>query len=383
MGLPRVFCRLPPAPTLHSPLSLSSFPRLLFPLAMSEFANTLIEWFTHNGRELPWRGTRDPYIIWVSEIILQQTRVAQGHDYFLRFVRRFPDVESLARASEDEVMNYWQGLGYYSRARHLHQAAIRMNGRFPTTYDEVRALPGVGDYTAAAICSMAYDMPCAVVDGNVYRVLSRYLNIDTPIDTSEGKKLFARLSDELMDRHRPSAYNQAVMDFGATVCTPRAPLCGSCPLTETCEARRLRTVDRLPVKARHVKVSDRYLNYFFIRAGEFTFIRKRTGDDIWKNLYELPMMETETSVSPEEIFTMFPPELHDVFRRASVIKTVVAEAKHVLTHRVLHAGLYEVVVDDDSLCVDGYLKINIDDLDRYAFPVLLQRFLKKICESRR
>ena len=182
---------------------------------MNEFTKTIVEWYEENKRELPWRESADPYLIWISEIILQQTRVAQGYDYFLRFIKRFPDVQTLAAADEDEVMKYWQGLGYYSRARNLHAAAKSMNGVFPKTYPEVLALKGVGEYTAAAICSFAYGMPYAVVDGNVYRVLSRYFGIDTPIDSMEGKKLFAALADEMLDKKHPAVYNQGIMDFGA------------------------------------------------------------------------------------------------------------------------------------------------------------------------
>lgn len=188
---------------------------------MNIFTETLLKWYAENKRELPWRETTDPYLIWISEIILQQTRVAQGYEYFLRFVHRFPDVRALAEASEDEVMKYWQGLGYYSRARNLHAAAESMNGAFPETYEGVRALKGVGDYTAAAICSFAYNMPYAVVDGNVYRVLSRYFGIDIPVDSTEGKKTFAALAEEMLDKSRPADYNQAIMDFGAIQCTPK------------------------------------------------------------------------------------------------------------------------------------------------------------------
>lgn len=203
---------------------------------MNIFSEKLIAWYAENKRELPWRDTTDPYIIWISEIILQQTRVAQGYDYFLRFIHCFPNVTALAEAPEDEVMKCWQGLGYYSRARNLHAAAKSMNGVFPATYEGVRALKGVGDYTAAAICSSAYGMPYAVVDGNVYRVLSRYFGIDTPVDSTEGKKLFAALADEMMDKSQPAVYNQAIMDFGAIQCTPQSPNCLFCPLVDSCSA---------------------------------------------------------------------------------------------------------------------------------------------------
>ena len=220
---------------------------------MSEIADKLIDWYGVNGRNLPWRRTRDPYRIWLSEVILQQTRIAQGMDYYLRFVARFPDVGALAAADEDEVLKLWQGLGYYSRARNLHAAARqvveRYGGRFPAAYADVRSLKGVGDYTAAAVCSIAYDAPCAVVDGNVYRVLSRLFDLDLAIDTAEGRKAFAALADEQLDRRRPARYNQAIMDFGALQCTPANPSCNDCPLRDECLSLAAGTVAERPVKA--------------------------------------------------------------------------------------------------------------------------------------
>ena len=271
---------------------------------MENFSRKLIDWYRENGRDLPWRRTKNPYLIWISEIILQQTRVVQGYDYYQRFVARFPDVFALAAADEDEVMKYWQGLGYYSRARNLHAAARRMAeaGGFPVTYTGVRALKGVGEYTAAAICSFAYGMPYAVVDGNVYRVLSRWLGIDTPIDSAEGKKLFVRVADELLDRERPGLYNQAIMDFGALQCTPVAPDCLFCPLNDSCVARLKGIAGSLPVKQHKTKVTNRYFNYIYVRMGAYTFIHKRSGNDIWKNLYEPPLIETDREWTEEELY---------------------------------------------------------------------------------
>lgn len=271
---------------------------------MNILSERLLEWYKENKRELPWRDTTDPYLIWISEIILQQTRVAQGYEYFLRFVRRFPDVASLAAASEDEVMKYWQGLGYYSRARNLHAAAKSMNGKFPVTYEDVRGLKGVGDYTAAAICAFAYNMPYAVVDGNVYRVLSRYLGIDTPIDSTEGKKVFAVLAQEMLDERRPTDYNQAIMDFGAIQCTPQSPNCMFCPLADRCFALSKGLIAHLPVKQHKTKTVNRYFNYIYVRMGAETLIHKRTENDIWKNLFELPLVEAERDLSEEEFFSI-------------------------------------------------------------------------------
>ena len=315
---------------------------------MNNFSEILINWYREHKRELPWRESSDPYLIWISEIILQQTRVVQGYDYFIRFIKRFPDVTSLAEADEDEVMKFWQGLGYYSRARNLHAAARSMNGVFPKTYPEVLALKGVGEYTAAAICSFAYNMPYAVVDGNVYRVLSRYLGIETPIDSTEGKKLFASLAGEFLDKSRPAVYNQAIMDFGAIQCTPQNPACLFCPLAGSCMALSKSMVAQLPVKQHKTKTTERFLNYIYVRAGACTFINKRTGNDIWKNLFELPLIETASSVTEEELLAL--PEFIKLFDKEEVpvVRSICRNVKHVLSHRVLYANFYEVVLPEKN-----------------------------------
>lgn len=344
---------------------------------MNIFSETLLKWYADNARDLPWRNTRDPYLIWVSEIILQQTRVSQGYDYFLRFVQRFPDVRSLASASEDEVMKYWQGLGYYSRARNLHEAARSMNGVFPDTYEEVRALKGVGDYTAAAICSLAYDMPYAVVDGNVYRVLSRYWGIDVPIDSTEGKKTFAALAQEMLPVNRPAAYNQAIMDFGAIQCTPQSPLCMYCPLCDSCMALAQGRVAQLPVKQHKTKTTDRFFNYIYVRAGAYTYINKRTGDDIWKNLFELPLIETDRELSEAEFLGL--PQFRELFVEGEVpqVRTLCRGVKHVLSHRVIYANFYEVALPEDSHSFASYHRVPSADLGQYAVPKLIHAFLEK------
>ena len=324
---------------------------------MNNFSEILINWYREHKRELPWRESSDPYLIWISEIILQQTRVVQGYDYFIRFIKRFPDVTSLAEADEDEVMKFWQGLGYYSRARNLHAAASSMNGVFPKTYPEVLALKGVGEYTAAAICSFAYNMPYAVVDGNVYRVLSRYLGIETPIDSTEGKKLFASLAGEFLDKSRPAVYNQAIMDFGAIQCTPQNPACLFCPLAGSCMALSKSMVAQLPVKQHKTKTTERFLNYIYVRAGACTFINKRTGNDIWKNLFELPLIETASSVTEEELLAL--PEFIKLFDKEEVpvVRSICRNVKHVLSHRVLYANFYEVVLPEKTKSFSSYLKI--------------------------
>lgn len=341
------------------------------------FSNTIEKWYQEYKRELPWRESADPYVIWISEIILQQTRVVQGYDYFMRFMKRFPDVATLAQADEDEVMKYWQGLGYYSRARNLHAAAKSMNGVFPKTYPEVRALKGVGDYTAAAICSFAYNMPYAVVDGNVYRVLSRYLGIDTPIDSTEGKKLFAAVADELLDKKNPALYNQAIMDFGAIQCSPQSPNCMFCPLASGCSALAGGMVAQLPVKQHKTKTTNRYFNYIYVRMGAYTLINKRTGNDIWKNLFEFPLIETPEAVSEEEFPAL--PELRAMFAEGEtpIIGLVCRDVKHVLSHRVIYANFYIVDLPENSQSFTSYQKIKADELEQYAVSRLVHAFIEK------
>ena len=349
---------------------------------MSVFADKLIEWYDVNKRELPWRDTKDPYRIWISEIILQQTRVVQGYDYFVRFIRRFPDVFALAEADEDEVMKYWQGLGYYSRARNLHAAARSMAeaGKFPTTYQEVLALKGVGEYTAAAICSFAYDMPYAVVDGNVYRVLSRWLGIDASIDSTAGKRLFAQVAQELMDSHRPAVYNQAIMDFGALKCTPSSPDCISCPLADTCVALAQGKVDAFPVKQHKTKVSNRFFNYIYVRTGEYTYIRKRTGNDIWKNLYEPLLLETDENLAGNEGGLVQKLQGLCGEKNTLFLQPVKIGVKHVLSHRVIHANFYLLDWPEESVALEGYQKVLAEDLHKFAVSNLVYQFFSLILE---
>lgn len=349
---------------------------------MNVFSKVIIEWYKENKRELPWRESSDPYLIWISEIILQQTRVVQGYDYFLRFIKRFPDIRSLADADEDEVMKYWQGLGYYSRARNLHAAAKSMNGVFPRSYPEVLALKGVGEYTAAAICSFAYGMPYAVVDGNVYRVLSRYFGVDIPIDSTEGKKCFSALANEVLDPEHPALYNQGIMDFGAIQCTPQSPDCLFCPLSESCSALSAGKVAQLPVKQHKTKTTNRYFNYIYVRAGAYTFINKRTADDIWKNLFELPLIETSRLLSDEEFMAL--PEFRALFtgEEEPVVRPVCREVKHVLSHRVIYANFYEVVIPEESGSFADFRRIKIDELGQYAVSRLVHSFIERYVEQK-
>ena len=327
------------------------------------FALTLLKWFRENGRELPWRQTHDPYAIWLSEIILQQTQVKQGWAYWERFMRHWPTVEALASATEDEVLREWQGLGYYSRARNLHFAAkqIVTLGHFPDTIDDIKRLKGVGDYTAAAIGSIAFGLPAAVVDGNVYRVLARHFGVDTPINTNEGKKTFATLAQSLLPEREASAYNQAIMDFGAVQCTPQSPDCGSCPLIESCEACHTDRVALLPVKLKTLKVRERRLTYYYIRCqGKVALHRRGTGD-IWQGLWEPYVQEGDHSLELEG--------------RLSVLKRGV---RHVLTHRVLLADFLLLETEQQPQLPDDYLWIPEAELDRYAVPRLVERLYETV-----
>ena len=339
---------------------------------MKSIASILLSWYAKNKRDLPWRQTKNPYLIWLSEIILQQTRVAQGLSYYMRFSERFPSPRVLAEASEDEVLRYWQGLGYYSRARNLHTAAKSMNGVFPKTYEGVRALKGVGDYTAAAICSIAYDMPYAVVDGNVYRVLSRVFGVDTPIDSPAGKKQFTALAQELLDKHSPGDYNQAIMDFGAMVCTPAAPQCLVCPLAARCRALAQGRVETLPVKAQKTKISNRYFHYIYVKQGKNTWLHKRGAGDVWQNLYEPPLLETKTE---SENYADLPLFKKWFGRRKPRLR--VAPLKHVLSHRVIYAALSEITLPPSAPVPPDFMAVPACALKKYAVSRLVQKLLEK------
>ncbi|MBP3785478.1 MAG: A/G-specific adenine glycosylase [Bacteroidaceae bacterium] len=331
-------------------------------------------WYALHHRQLPWRNEPSAYRVWLSEIILQQTRVEQGRSYYERFVTRFPNVEILAAASQDEVMQLWQGLGYYSRARNLHAAAqqIVAAGRFPETYDEVRRLRGVGDYTAAAICSIAYNQPCAVVDGNVYRVLSRLFAIATPIDTTTGKRTFAKLAQEQLDKKRPGLYNQAIMDFGAMVCTPLSPHCGECPLAAQCMAHAAHEETKYPLKSRRTAVATRFFVYVYVRRNGHVLWHRRAGNDIWRGLYEPYLAEFPHQPSPGELIAL------PVVGQATMLRTVALQQKHVLTHRRLYADFYMADVPTDFKAPDGYVWTDEAELGNYAVPRLVELLLEKM-----
>ena len=330
------------------------------------FAATLLQWFKNNGRSLPWRETNDPYAIWLSEVILQQTRIAQGMSYWERFIAQWPTVNNLAAATEDEVLKAWQGLGYYSRARNLHRAAQQVVelGGFPQTFKGLKTLKGVGDYTAAAIASIAFGQPVAVVDGNVYRVLSRYYGITTAIDSTEGKKEFQTLAQSLLPTSEPADYNEAIMDFGAIQCTPSSPSCTTCPLCETCVAFREQRMNELPVKSKKVKQRERHFTYLYIEYNGEIAIHQRGAGDIWQGLWELPQAEQLTS-SKDSVWG----------KEALLLRKGV---KHILTHQILLADIYLWRPKVRPQLPSDFIWIKRQSLDNHALPRLIEILLKEI-----
>ena len=384
--------------------------------------NKLIEWYEQNHRILPWRETDDPYKIWISEIILQQTRVAQGMEYYLRLVDRFPDVESLAAAEEDEVLLYWQGLGYYSRARNLHKAAqlmknheifhqamrllgdkargekdgeeaIRREGeeaRGEEIFAALKSMPGVGDYTAGAIASFAFNLPYPALDGNVYRVLARLYDCEIAFDTTEGKKHFRRLAEELLDRERPRLFNSAIMELGALHCVPTAPDCENCPLNTWCKALDNNTVELLPVRKPRPKVRDRYLEYtIYLTPEKTTLIHQRKGNDIWKHLWEF-VETTSVDLKNDNIDNLRPNQhprapkgnnstqhyttLHHSTQPQAISLT------HVLSHQKLHARFVIKNVSELPKIPDT-LVVSLSDLDNYAFSRLTLKAIEYLAQG--
>ncbi|MDR1526573.1 MAG: A/G-specific adenine glycosylase [Dysgonamonadaceae bacterium] len=345
----------------------------------SFISKKLLDWYDLNQRELPWRNITDPYRIWISEIILQQTRVIQGLEYYNRFVLRFPDVQALAEASEQEVLKYWQGLGYYSRARNLHAAARTLvdeyGGEFPHNYADVLRLKGIGEYTAAAIVSFAWNQPYPVVDGNVFRFLSRLFAIDEPVDTAQGKKYFTELAAELMDRSQAGAFNQAIMEFGALQCIPSAPDCGVCPFQNECMAYASRSIARYPVKRNKTQTQDRYLYYFHIHDTEHLYIKQRCGKGIWRNLFEFPVIESETPLTFEELIRITPLKEWVTDEPAGAFHVRIENRKHVLSHRVLYATFFELAVKHLSDPPEGFIQITPAEIDNYPVHRLMQFYL--------
>ena len=335
---------------------------------ISEFAIRIEQWYSLHKRDLPWRQTTNPYYIWLSEIILQQTRVEQGRAYYERFVHSFPTVQDLASAPEEAVLLLWQGLGYYSRARNLHKAAqqIAALGAFPSQYKSILSLPGVGPYTAAAIASFAFGQPYAVLDGNVFRVLSRYFGIDTPIDSTEGKKVFKSLADEMLDKKRPSLYNQAIMDFGAMLCKPSGADCQACPLREGCLAYAQNQVQSLPVKGKKIEQRTRYFSYVYLCTDkEEVQVRRRAGNDIWRGLYEFPLVESEAELPLSVLQQKFPQGKWTLLRQGFV---------HQLTHQRLVVNFYRLQLPFKDTSLTG-IWVKESELQNYAMPQLLIKLL--------
>lgn len=341
-----------------------------------DLSKKLLAWHKGIHRPMPWKGEKNPYLIWLSEIILQQTRVEQGLAYYLKFKNHFPDVKSLANASEDEVLKYWQGLGYNTRARNLHAAAKHianeLNGNFPSDYEGIRNLKGVGDYTAAAIASFAFDLPYPVVDANVFRILSRVFGIDTPIDSTKGKQQFKELAEQLFPRKYPAKYNQAIMDFGAVQCVPKNPDCDVCPLNADCFARKNGLVEKLPVKAKKAARRERFFHYFVIRDGKYTYLKKREAKDIWQGMFEFPLLEGTRAMKKSELVKS--KEVAALLGKVKEmeLKTVLQQT---LTHQKINALFYEVTFNTEKGTPD-FLRIVQKDIGQYAVPGIISDYLK-------
>jgi A/G-specific adenine glycosylase len=346
----------------------------------SEFANQLLEWHKDVDRRLPWKVDRSPYKTWLSEIIMQQTRVAQGTPYYLKFLEAYPTIIDLADAPESEVMKLWQGLGYYSRARNLHHAAktIRdeFNGQFPTEYKDILSLKGIGKYTAAAIVSFAYGKEYAVVDGNVIRVLSRYFGITDAVDHSVTQKQINIKAGQLIKGSDPAKYNQAIMDFGATYCTPKSPDCRLCIFSDSCKAHINGLVSEIPYKAKKIKKRTRYLHYLIILDNNGnTIIRHRQEKDIWQSLYDYPCieMESEDQLNSDQIQEHLSLKFG---QRLKAVKFPLKTYKHILTHQTLFGQFYHVEINEIAKVSKPYLQVEKSDINTYALPVLLTNHLK-------
>lgn len=351
-----------------------------------KFTHDIMNWYTRNKRELPWRETQDAYKIWLSEIILQQTRVSQGLPYYNNFVDKFPNVYAFANAPIDDILKLWQGLGYYSRARNMHIAAKTVvndyGGQFPDNYTALLQLKGVGKYTAAAIASIAYNEAVAVVDGNVYRVLARYFGIHEPIDSTTGIKTFNTLANEVLDKENPAIYNQAIMEFGALQCKPQNPDCPNCVLQTTCKAFADKTVGLLPIKAKKTVVKKRYFNYLYFDKPGFTYLQKRPEKDIWAGLYEFPLVETEQPVinkSQLKNITGF-----DEIVAGQNIRFIKKSfhTVHKLTHRDIVAVFWHIGVDVDFLIKNSFIfEVKIDTLPSFGVSRLTERFLTEYIDK--
>jgi len=347
------------------------------------FAKKLITWYQENGRKLPWRETDNPYYIWLSEIILQQTRIEQGRSYYEHFVAEYPTVGDLAKASEEQVLKSWQGLGYYSRARNLHaaaqQVADRPDGSFPNSYEEILALKGVGKYTAAAIASFAYRLPYPVIDGNVYRLFARLYGIYTPIGTEQAYKEFEHLLQHLIDRERPDLFNQAIMDFGSIFCKPVGCDCASCIFQQECVAFREGKVEQLPVKPQKVSIKERHLYYIDVCWGSRRFVQQRQAGDIWQGLYELPLLESEKPIAPARLKKEISKVLLHWFGTTPQELTVGPLMKHQLTHRTLYAQFLQAKYSSEPQKKPEKMRaVGQEELKTLPISRLIDRYLSKL-----
>jgi A/G-specific adenine glycosylase len=344
-----------------------------------DFSSLLIKWYKENKRDLPWRNTTDPYKIWLSEIILQQTRVDQGLNYYLKFIENFPTIIDLANSKEEKVLKLWQGLGYYSRARNLHFTAKYIqknyNGTFPVNYKEILALKGVGEYTAAAISSFSFNMSYPVVDGNVYRVLARFFDINTPIDSTLGKKEFKALAEELIDKKNPAEYNQAIMEFGALQCKPKQPDCENCIFNSKCLALKNDNISILPIKEKKTKVKNRFFNYLVFSDKKHTLIKNRTEKDIWQGLFDFPLIETVKPIHQFEKLNLEQYKILNTLTDKSIQKSI--EYIHILSHQKIHATFWSIQIDDISCVQNDELKIIKEEIVKYPVPKLIENFIFK------
>jgi len=350
---------------------------------MDSFTQEIYRWYLVNKRDLPWRETTDPYKIWISEIILQQTRVAQGTDYYNRFIEEFPTVTDLANASEDNVLKLWQGLGYYTRARNLHSTAkiiaSKYNGIFPNDFETILSLKGIGNYTAAAIASIAFNLPHAAVDGNIYRVLSRYFGISAPIDSEKGKSEIQKIATGLISSVNAGFHNQALMEFGALLCVPKSPECNLCPLINSCFAGNNNLTDEFPVKSKKIKQTNRYFYFYYIESENSVLLEKRKGNDIWRNLHQFPLIEMKNELTDLEILKLKIPFVAD---KKINIKSISATKKHILTHQTLYARVIHVETDLNGFNNPDFIRVNKEDIYKFAVPKLLEQIFKeyKLCQ---
>ncbi|MBX2920617.1 MAG: A/G-specific adenine glycosylase [Chitinophagaceae bacterium] len=345
------------------------------------FTQKLLEWNKKlNKRAMPWKGEKDPYKIWLSEIILQQTRVEQGWNYYLRFIEHFPTITQLAKAPETKVFKLWEGLGYYSRCRNLiataHTIFNEYNGQFPNDYNKILALKGIGPYTASAISSFAFNLPYAVVDGNVQRVIARFLGIDVPVDSAKGKSVFNQLAFDLLDKKQPGSYNQAIMDFGATICKPQAPLCTVCPVAARCVALKEKRVESLPVKEKKIQKKTRWFYYLLLHFGKKIYVRQRVEKDIWQQLHEFYLLESDKRLTIEEIKK--DARVKAFFRgKQAVIESVSKEYSQQLTHQTLHGRFIEVQLLKEPQPGSEFKAVTYHDLEHLAFPKFIITYLRE------